>query len=77
MDCSTNAGGGKCDTDFKGLTSNIIEMRVVVGTSGTPPVMGPAQIFTMPENSDRFDVVSRYLKCFDVDVIKERTPACD
>ena len=76
QDCSTNAGGGECDTTFKGLTSNIIEMRVVVGTSGTPPVMGPTQIFTMLENSDRFDVVSRYLKCFDVDVIKERTPAC-
>ena len=51
-------------------------MRVVVGTSGTPPVMGAAQIFTILENSDRYDFVSRYLKCFDVDVIKERTPAC-
>jgi hypothetical protein len=75
-DCNVNAGGGECDTNFKGLVSNIVEMKVSVTTSVTPPFMDAKQIFSIDENSDVNSIVTNYLKCFDVDATKDRTPAC-
>ena len=54
-------------------------MVISVSSSVTPPTMGTTQIFTINENTATASanaIVTTYLKCFDVDATKERTPAC-